>query len=69
MHINVNFYGALLFHLLGADGPLVSCLVAIGRMAGTAALVREALGGIRLYRPLSRYVGTSQRRFDPEAGS
>jgi citrate synthase len=69
VHINVNFYGALLFHLLGADGPLVSCLVAIGRMAGTAALVREALDGIRLYRPLSRYVGTSQRRFDPEAGS
>jgi citrate synthase len=69
VHINVNFYGALLFHLLGADPPLVPCLVAIGRMAGTAALVREALDGIRLYRPLSRYVGTGQRRFDPESGS
>ena len=57
VYINVNFYGALLFHLLGADPPLVPCLVAIGRMAGTAALVREALDGIRLYRPLSRYVG------------
>jgi citrate synthase len=65
--INVNFYGALLFHLLGADAPLVPCLIAIGRMAGTTALVREALGGIRLYRPLSRYVGAAERKFDREA--
>jgi citrate synthase len=57
VHINVNFYGALLFHLLGFEAPLVPCLMAIGRMAGTTALVREALDGIRLYRPLSRYVG------------
>jgi citrate synthase len=67
--INVNFYGALLFHLLGADQPLVPCLVAIGRMAGTAALVREALDGIRLYRPLSRYVGVEERRLADEVGS
>jgi citrate synthase len=66
VHINVNFYGALLFHLLGADPPLVPCLVAIGRMAGTAALVREALDGIRLYRPLSRYVGAAERRLEGE---
>ena len=57
VHLNVNFYGALLFHLLGFEAPLVPCLMAIGRMAGTTALVREALDGIRLYRPLSRYVG------------
>jgi citrate synthase len=69
VHINVNFYGALLFHLLGADPPLVPCLVAIGRMAGTAALVREALDGIRLYRPLSRYVGVGERTLEGETGS
>jgi len=45
---------------------LVPCLIAIGRMAGTAALVREALDGIRLYRPLSRYVGPAERRFESE---
>jgi citrate synthase len=61
VYINVNFYGALLLSLLGADPPLVPCLVAIGRMAGTAALVREALDTIRLYRPLSRYVGLPER--------
>ena len=64
--ININFYGALLFHLLGADAPLVPCLVAVGRMAGTAALVREALGSIRLFRPLSRYVGEDERSFQSE---
>jgi citrate synthase len=64
--VNVNFYGGLLFHLLGAEPPLVPCLVAVGRMAGTAALVREALETIRLYRPLSRYVGAAVRRFRTE---
>ena len=64
VHLNVNFYGGLLFHLLGADPELVPCLVAVGRMAGTAALVREAPDTIRLYRPLSRYVGAAERRLD-----
>jgi citrate synthase len=62
VYVNVNFYGALLFHLLGADSALVPCLIAVGRMAGTAALVREALERIRLYRPLSRYTGVAERR-------
>lgn len=66
VYINVNFYGALLFHLLGADPQLVPCLVAVGRMAGTTALVREALDGVRLYRPLSRYVGVGERRLHEE---
>jgi citrate synthase len=57
IHININFYGALLFHLLGAEAAVVPCLMAVGRMAGTTALVREALDTIRLYRPLCRYVG------------
>jgi citrate synthase len=38
-------------------------------MAGTAALVREALDGIRLYRPLSRYVGPAERRLSGEGTS
>jgi citrate synthase len=61
VYVNVNFYGALLFHLLGADPPLAPCLIAIARMAGLVALVREALDGIRLYRPLTRYVGPAER--------
>jgi citrate synthase len=68
IHINVNFYGALLFHLLGADPQLVPCLMAVGRMAGTTALVREALATIRLYRPLSTYVGSPEREISGETG-
>ena len=69
IHININFYGALLFHLLGADPAIVPCLVAVGRMAGTAALVREALDSIRLYRPVSRYMGPAERHLNPRSES
>ena len=57
LHVNINFYASLLFHLLGADPPLLPCLLAVGRLAGLVALVRESLDDIRLFRPLSRYVG------------
>lgn len=67
--ININFYGALLFHLLGAEPPLIPCLVAVGRMAGMVALVREALDTIRLYRPLTSYVGSARRDLVPEGQS
>lgn len=66
VHINVNFYGALLFHLLGAEPALVPCLMAVGRMAGATALVREGLATMRLFRPLSRYVGAPERAIDEE---
>lgn len=61
IHVNVNLYGALLFHLLGAPADLVPCLIAVGRMAGLVALVRESLESIRLYRPRGRYVGVGER--------
>lgn len=61
IHVNINFYAAPIFHLLGADGALGPCLFAVGRTAGLVALVREAMETIRLVRPLSRYVGPSER--------
>jgi len=61
IHVNINFYGGLLFHLLGADPELAPCLIAIARMAGLVALVHESLDTIRLYRPLTRYVGPAER--------
>jgi citrate synthase len=61
VHVNVNFWGAVLFHLLGAEAPMVPCLLAVGRMAGLVALVREALDSIRLFRPLTRTVGAGER--------
>ncbi len=56
-HVNINFYAALLFHLLGAEAELLPCLYMVGRMAGLVARVTEAIEGGRLFRPLTRYVG------------
>lgn len=61
VHLNINFYAALLFHLLGADAALAPCFFAIGRMAGLVARVHEALEGGRLYRPVTRYRGAPPR--------
>ncbi len=61
--VNINLYGALVFHLLGAEPAEIPCLIAVARTAGMVALVRETLHDIRLYRPLSRYVGPTERPF------
>lgn len=66
VHVNINFYGALLFHLLGAEPEEVPCLYAVARTAGMVALVRETLGTIRLFRPLDRYAGPIERRLGRE---
>ena len=63
--VNINLYGALLFHLLGAEPAEIPCLIAAARVAGMVALVRESLDHIRLYRPLTRYVGHPERTVDP----
>ena len=59
--VNINLYGALLFHLLGAEPAEVPCLIAAARVAGIVALVEESLDTVRLYRPLTRYVGPPPR--------
>lgn len=64
VHVNINFYGALVFFLLGAEAALTPCLVAIGRTAGMVAMIREAFDTMRLYRPLDHYVGPAERRLD-----
>ena len=60
--VNINFYAAPIFALLGAAPALGPCLFAVGRTAGMVALVREAMDTIRLVRPLSRYIGPQERR-------
>jgi len=62
VYVNINFYAAPIFALLGAEPALGPCLFAIGRTAGLVALVREAMDSIRLVRPLSRYGGPAERR-------
>jgi citrate synthase len=62
--VNINLYGALVFHLLGAHPSEIPCLIAAARVAGMVALVRETLDNIRLYRPMSRYVGPAERSIE-----
>ncbi len=69
VHVNLNLYGAPMFRLLGADPAEIPNLVAAARTAGMVAMVGEALDTIRLFRPLSRYVGPGPRRMavsDPD---
>lgn len=68
VHVNINLYGAPVFHLLGAEPAEVPVLIAAARMAGMVAYVREALDSIRLFRPLSRYTGAAERPFPSAAG-
>ncbi len=63
IYVNINFYAALIFHLLGSDPELVPCLYAVGRTAGMVARVREYLDNNRIFRPLERYVGQSERSY------
>jgi len=63
--VNINLYGALLFHLLGAEPAEVPCLIAAARVAGIVALVEESLDTVRLVRPLTRYVGPAPRPVPP----
>jgi citrate synthase len=65
VHVNINFYAAPIFSLLGADPAFGPCLFAVGRMAGLVALVSEAIDTIRLVRPLTRYVGPPRRSLNP----
>jgi len=69
VHVNINFYAAPIFALLGADAALGPCLFAVGRTAGLLALVREAMDTIRLVRPLSRYVGPAERHLEDPRSS
>jgi citrate synthase len=64
IHVNINFYAAPIFRLLGADPAFGPCLFAVGRMAGLVALVREAIDTIRLVRPVTRYVGATPHSSD-----
>lgn len=62
IHVNINFYAAPIFALLGAAPAFGPCLFAVGRMAGLVALVREAMETIRLVRPLENPIDRGEPR-------
>ncbi len=63
IHININFYAALIFHMLGSEPEMIPCLYAVGRMAGLVARVREYVTANRIFRPLGDYVGPPEHHF------
>jgi citrate synthase len=60
---NLDFYGAVLYYLLGIPIPLYTPIFAASRVAGWCAHVMEQLEDNRLIRPSSIYVGPSPRPF------
>lgn len=57
LQTNVEFYTALLLEALGFPADAMTCVFAMGRVAGWIAHAREQEAGGRLIRPASRYVG------------
>jgi citrate synthase len=64
--VNVNLYGAVLFHLLGPAGRGAVRSPRPG-WPGIVALVEESLDTVRLYRRSTRYVGPPPRPVPREA--
>jgi citrate synthase len=65
LYPNVDFYAAVVFHVLGVPTDLMTPMFAAARMAGWTAHVREQYGDNRVIRPGSRYVGPDTRHWVP----
>ena len=65
LYPNVDFYAAVVFHVLGVPTDLMTPMFAAARMAGWTAHVREQYADNRVIRPGSRYVGPADRRWAP----
>jgi citrate synthase len=62
LQTNVEFYTALLLEALAFPPSALTCVFAMGRVAGWLAHAREQLAGGRLIRPASLYVGPIPRK-------
>jgi len=63
LHPNIDWYSALVFHLLGVPPPMFTCLFAFGRMAGWTAHIAEQREENTLLRPAADYTGPGPRAF------
>jgi citrate synthase len=61
LETNVELYTALLLEALAFPPSAFTCVFAMGRVAGWIAHAREQVGGGRLIRPASRYIGPVPR--------
>ncbi|HET9671948.1 MAG TPA: citrate/2-methylcitrate synthase [Actinomycetota bacterium] len=65
LYPNVDFYAAVVFHVLGVPTDLMTPMFAAARMAGWTAHIREQYGDNRVIRPGSNYVGPAGRTWVP----
>ena len=65
LYPNVDFYAAVVYHVLGIPTDLMTPLFAAARMAGWTAHVREQYADNKVIRPGSRYVGPASQTWVP----
>jgi citrate synthase len=65
--VNVDYYAATTYTLLGIPADLGTSIFAVGRMAGWCAHIMEQHGDNRLIRPESEYTGPTGKRWVPIA--
>eukprot|EP00915_Cephaloidophora_sp_WS-2016_P005324 GHVH01007041.1.p1 GENE.GHVH01007041.1~~GHVH01007041.1.p1 ORF type:complete len:389 (+),score=51.57 GHVH01007041.1:321-1487(+) len=63
IHPNLDFFAAVVYHMLGIPKELYTVLFAIGRTAGWTSHIQEQWENNKLIRPKSRYVGAEVRDF------
>ena len=65
VHVNVDFYSGVVYHLLGVKRDLFVPIFAIGRLPGWTVQVLEQLESNILIRPLTLYAGPEPRPYVP----
>ena len=67
LETNVEFYTAALLHGIGVPQELFTATFGVSRVGGWMAHCLEQLDHNRLVRPVSRYVGETERTWTPVA--
>lgn len=65
IHVNVDFYAGIIYHLLNIPQNLYVPIFAVGRVPGWTVQVVEQLQKNILIRPLLHYTGKRRRRYKP----
>lgn len=65
VHVNVDFYAGVIYHLHGIPQDLFVPIFAVGRVPGWTVQVLEQMDNNILIRPLLQYVGTLDQPYVP----